>query len=70
MSNELSIEEKLILINHKLQFWNERLNESLEAIDFLKNYKNQLKIDMNSQSIEDIKAIVKALQKELDNISI
>ena len=70
MLNELNIEEKMVFINHNIQFWSERLKESNESVEFLKNNGDRLKIDMNNQDILDIEAKIIVLQQELDNIRI
>lgn len=68
MLDELNKENKYEIINHKLKFWRDRLEESQKSIEFLNNHQDQLKIDMNNQDIVDIQAKIKALKQELDKI--
>ena len=67
---ELDKDGKIEILQHKLTFWSERLNESINAIGFLNELGNQIKIDMNEQNIMNRQLIINALQKELDSLSV
>jgi uncharacterized protein YeeX (DUF496 family) len=68
MLDKLNKESKYEIINHKLKFWQDKLEKSQKSIEFLNNHQDQLKIDMNNQDIVDIKAKIEALKQELDKI--
>ena len=68
MLNELNKEDKVKIIKHKLLFWEDRLKENQESIEFLNNHGDQIKINMNVQDALNIKAKINALKQELDKI--
>jgi len=57
-------EEKLYLVNLKLAFWQERLQESNNAIPILNDLENQIKIDSNLLDIDNYSRVVLALEQE------
>lgn len=57
-------EEKIDLIQLRLDFWTARLQESLDAIDMLNDLGNQLKIDSNSLDIDKYNRFIQALEQE------
>jgi len=56
--------EKLDLVNLKLSFWQERLQESNNAIPTLNNLGNQIKIDSNLLDIDNYSKVILALEQE------
>jgi uncharacterized protein YeeX (DUF496 family) len=68
MLNELNKEDKVKIIKHKLLFWEDKLKENQESIEFLNNHGDQIKINMNIQDALNIKAKINALKQELDKI--
>jgi uncharacterized protein YeeX (DUF496 family) len=68
MLNELNKEDKVKIIKHKLLFWEDRLKENQESIEFLNNHGDQIKINMNVQDALNIKAKINSLKQELDKI--
>jgi hypothetical protein len=62
-------EEKVDIINFKLDFWKERLMESNQAIPVLNNLGNQLKIDSNLQDIVKYTEIIALLEKEKETLT-
>jgi hypothetical protein len=56
--------EKLDLINLRLSFWQERLQESNNAIPMLNNLRNQIKIDSNLLDIDNYSKVILALEQE------
>lgn len=62
-------EEKLYIINLKLDFWKERLLESNQAIPVLNDLGNQLKIDSNLQDINRYTEIIALLEKEKEALT-
>ena len=57
-------EEKLYLVNLKLDFWQDRLQESNNAIPILNNLGNQIKIDSNLLDIDNYSRVILALEQE------
>ena len=57
-------EEKLYLVNLKLAFWQDRLQESNNAIPILNNLGNQIKIDSNLLDIDNYSRVILALEQE------
>ena len=57
-------EEKIDLIQLRLDFWTARLQESLAAINMLNDLGNQLKIDSNSLDIDKYNRFIQALEQE------
>jgi hypothetical protein len=57
-------EEKLYLINLKLDFWVERLQESNMAKPMLNNLGDQRKIQENIIDIDNYARIIEALNQE------
>ncbi len=57
-------EEKLYLINLKLDFWKELLLKSNQAIPVLNDLGNQLKVDSNLQDISRYTEIIYLLEEE------
>lgn len=57
-------EEKLSIVNLKLSFWRQRLEESNNAILTLNNLGDQFKIDGNALDIEKYSKIIEALEAE------
>lgn len=62
-------EDKVYLINYKLDFWRERLQESIESSGFLESHGDQVKIDMNNQDITDYTNIINSLENILDELN-
>ena len=60
----ISNEDKLYLINLKLDFWAERLQESNMAKQALKILGNQGKIEENIIDIDNYARIIEALSQE------
>ena len=57
-------EDKLYLINLKLNFWAERLKESNNSIQVLDDLGNQSKIDGNLLDIDRYTKIIEDLRQE------
>ena len=57
-------EEKLYLVNLKLAFWQDRLQESNNAIPIINNLGNQIKIDSNLLDIDNYSRVILALEQE------
>jgi hypothetical protein len=62
-------EEKLQLINLKISFWTERLEESNNAILTLNTLRDQFKIDGNALDIEKYSKIIEVLEKEKEALT-
>lgn len=60
----ISNEEKLYLINLKLNFWAERLQQSNNSIQLLNDLGNQSKTKGNLLDIDRYIRIIKALEEE------
>jgi hypothetical protein len=56
--------EKLDLINLRLSFWQERLQESNNAVPILNDLKNTIKIDSNLLDIDNYSKVILALGQE------
>ena len=67
--NTINNQEKLYLINLKLDFWRERLQDSNNAISILNDLGNQSKIDSNLLDIDRYTKIIEALDKELQSLT-
>lgn len=65
----LNNEDKLYLINLKLDFWNARLEESTSAIDNLNSLGNQFKIDGNMSNIDKYTRIIQVLETEKESLT-
>jgi hypothetical protein len=62
-------EDKLYLINLKLDFWKERLLESNQAIPVLNDLGNQLKIESNLKDINKYTEIIALLEEEKEALT-
>jgi hypothetical protein len=62
-------EEKLYLINLKLDFWKELLLKSNQAIPVLNDLGNQLKVDSNLQDISRYTEIIYLLEEEKEALT-
>lgn len=62
-------EDKIYLINLKLDFWKERLLESNQAIPVLNDLGNQLKIESNLKDISKYTEIIAVLEKEKEALT-
>lgn len=60
----INYEDKIYLINLKIDFWRQRLEESRNAIGILKDLGNQVKIDSNLLDIDNYSKITLALEQE------
>lgn len=61
-------EDKVYLINYKLDFWRERLQESINSVEPLASHGDQLKIEMNNQDIIDYTNIISSMENILDEL--
>jgi hypothetical protein len=62
-------EDKVYLINYKIDFWRERLQESNNSVGTLESHGDQIKIDMNNQDIIDYSNIIMSLENILDELN-
>lgn len=62
-------EDKVYLINYKIDFWRERLQESINSVGPLESHGDQIKIDMNNQDIIDYSNIIMSLENILDELN-
>jgi hypothetical protein len=62
-------EEKLYLINLKLDFWKDLLLKSNQAIPVLNDLGNQLKVDSNLQDISRYTEIIYLLEEEKEALT-
>lgn len=62
-------EDKIYLINYKIDFWRERLQESTNSVGPLESHGDQIKIDMNNQDIIDYSNIIMSLENILDELN-
>ena len=62
-------QEKIYLINLKLNFWRERLQDSNNAILPLNDLGNQSKIDGNLTDIDKYTKIIEALEQEKEALT-
>ncbi len=62
-------EEKLYLINLKLDFWKDLLLKSNQAIPVLNDLGNQLKVDSNLQDISRYTEIIALLEAEKETLT-
>jgi hypothetical protein len=65
----LSNTDKISLINLKLEFWNARLQESINAIETLNGLGNQFKIDGNASDIDNYGKIIQVLETEKEALT-
>lgn len=65
----LDNQDKMYLLNLKIDFWQQRLEESRESIEMLADLKNQGKIDSNLLNIENYTKIILALEKEKNTLT-
>jgi hypothetical protein len=65
----LSNTDKVSLINLKLEFWNARLQESINAIEALNGLGNQFKIDGNASDIDNYGKIIQVLETEKEALT-
>jgi len=65
----ISYEEKLYLINLKLDFWAERLQESNNSIQGLDDLGNESKIEGNFLDIDRCSKIIEALIQEKQTLT-
>ena len=63
-------EEKLYLINLKLDFWRERLQESTDSMAMLNSLGNQVKIDSTLSNITNYTSAIEALEQEKLSLTI
>lgn len=56
--------EKIELVQLKINFWTERLQESLAAVEVLNGIGNQFKIDGNNSDIDKYNKFIQALEQE------
>lgn len=62
-------EEKLYLVNLKLNFWKERLQESIGYVESLNELGDQFKIDGNAKDIEKYSKIIEVLEIEKESLT-
>jgi hypothetical protein len=60
----INYEDKIYLINLKIDFWTQRLQESRNAVVILKDLGNQIKIDKNLLDIDNYSKVILALEQE------
>lgn len=65
----ISNQDKIYLINLKLDFWGQRLQESRDAILPLNNLGNQLKIEGNLVDIDRYSKIIEELRQEKEALT-
>jgi hypothetical protein len=65
----ISNQDKIYLINLKLDFWGQRLQESKDAILPLNNLGNQLKIEGNLVDIDRYNKIIEGLRQEKEALT-
>lgn len=62
-------DEKLYVIDLKLDFWRSRLQESKDAVSFLNDLNNQVKIDSNLSDIDKYTNIIISLEEEREALT-
>lgn len=65
----INYEERMYLINLKLEFWRERLKESNNSIGPLYAQGDQSKIDGNLLDINNYTSIISELEKEKSSLT-
>jgi hypothetical protein len=65
----ITLTERYIEISHLIDFWTDRLEESIASKQFLLDLQDNLKIQMNEQNIIDIQEKLVFLKNELDRIN-
>ena len=65
----ITIEEKISLINMKIEFWRSRLQESISSLEPLEIQGDPIKITMNNQDITDHTNIINSLENILDELN-
>jgi hypothetical protein len=60
----INYDDKIYLINLKIDFWTQRLQESRNAVVILKDLGNQIKIDSNLLDIDNYSKVILALEQE------
>ena len=65
----INYEERMYLINLKLEFWRERLKESNNSIVPLYAQGDQSKIDGNLLDINNYTSIISELEKEKSSLT-
>jgi len=60
----MNISEKIELINNKIQFWENELEYSRQAVSHLYSLGNEIKIEMNDKYIKDIELKLFVLKNE------
>ena len=60
----MNISEKIELINNKIQFWENELEYSRQAVSYLYSLGNEIKIEMNDKYIKDIELKLSVLKNE------
>jgi len=61
-------DEKINEIERRLNFWQERLEESKNASNFLNELNDSIKINMNKEDIINFTNIINSLQNALDEL--
>lgn len=65
----ITIEDKISLINMKIEFWRSRLQESISSLEPLEIQGDPIKITMNNQDITDYTNIINSLENILDELN-
>lgn len=65
----ITIEDKISLINMKIEFWRSRLQESISLSEPLEIQGDPIKITMNNQDITDYTNIINSLENILDELN-
>lgn len=65
----ITIEDKISLINMKIEFWRSRLQESISLSETLEIQGDPIKITMNNQDITDYTNIINSLENILDELN-
>jgi hypothetical protein len=60
----INYEDKIYLINLKIDFWTQRLEESRNSMSILNDLGNQIKIDSNLLDIDNYSKVILALEQE------
>lgn len=60
--------DKIEILENRIPFWKARLKESTEAVDFLNELGDQLKISMNQEDIIRYSSILNYLENTLDEL--
>jgi hypothetical protein len=65
----LNNKEKIEFVLSKINFYQDRLNESIDAADFLNNLGVQEKIEMNQKDIFKYTQAISVLQAEIEALT-